>query len=365
MTDGAPRSLELLALAIRRLRNVDEAELELAPGRNILVGGNGQGKTTVLEGAYLLGALRSFRGAKPSELLRHGASEGRVVGSFVLAEPRNEVVVTVGRGAGRELRVDGKRPDLAVHFHRFPIVAFHPGDLDIVLGSPADRRRFLDRMLFQAQAGYAAWHRDYRHALRSRNELLRREAPGVEIRAFDAVLADRGALLAATRARLCERLASAAEEVLEALGVRPFEVRLETRVEADAGALLAALEASLAADRGRRSTSVGPHADDLALTRPEGRARVVASRGEARSLAVALRLAERRVVSEANGTVPLLLLDDVAAELDRERTERVVRIVTAQGGQVIVTATGAAEEGFGVDWRRFRARGGKVEREAG
>lgn len=357
---STPPALRLPRVAVRRIRNVAEVDLELCRERSLLVGENGQGKTTLLEAAYLLGAVRSFRGARAADLVQHGQDTARVRGWLEGPEPSCEVILTLGRGQARDLRVDGKRGDLSAHFRRFPMVAFHPGDLDLVLGAPADRRRFLDRMLFQAQAGYATWHREYGRALRSRNELLRREAPVAELRAYDEVMAARGAAMGEARRRLSSSLDGAIAAILDELEAAAFDVRLEAAVEPDEEALRAALEAALPTDRARRRTSVGPHTDDLVIERREGRAQKVASRGEARALAVALRLAERGVVGDETGSTPLLLLDDVAAELDRRRTHRVVEMVTRQGGQVVATATGAVEETFGSGWSRFEIRGGEV-----
>lgn len=355
-----PTPLVLELAAVSRLRNVERAELELSSGGSLLVGGNGQGKTTLLEGMYMLGAVRSFRGSRAADLVQHGASSSTVSGRLHVGEPCSEVVVALDRSVGRQIRVDGKRADLSVHFHRFPVVAFHPGDLALVYGGPADRRRFLDRMLYQARGGYASWHRQYGRALRSRNELLRRAASSSEVRAFDSVLAALGARMGEARGQVTATLRDATAEVLDELGVGAFGLRLRAAVEPDQSALAAALESSLAADRARCRTSVGPHTDDLVIERREGRAREVASRGEARALAVALRLAERRVVTDCSGCVPLLLLDDVAAELDRERTERVVAMVSKERGQVVVTATGSAEDSVGSGWKRFEIRGGQV-----
>ena len=353
--------LRILHLSVKRLRNIDHIELELAEGQNLLVGGNGQGKTSVLESIYILGAFRSFRGARPAELIQHESTEAVVKGSLLSETPRSEIVVTLA-SKGRQVRVDGKSADMATHFRRFPMVAFHPGDLDLIFGGPSVRRRFLDRMLFQAEPGYPTWYRDYRRALKSRNELLRVWADGSDrqVKAFDRVLSGLGAQMGRARERLSVSLSEAVEKVLDGLGVSPFHVRLRAKVEPDEESLLSALEDSLTRDRRRGRTSVGPHTDELELRRPTGTARIVASRGEARALAVSLRLAERKVVSQCVSAMPLLLLDDVWAELDGERVERVLSMVASEPGQVVVTGTGAIEPKAVRDWRRFEVLDGRV-----
>lgn len=354
-------ALRVRRLRVDRLRNITKVELELGDRQSLFVGGNGQGKTSLLEAIYVLGALRSFRGAKPGELVQHGADDAVVRGTLGTHEPPSEVVVGLTR-QGRQVRVDGKQVDLADHFRLFPMVAFHPGDLELVFGGPAVRRRFLDRMLFQAEAGYPRWFREYRRALQSRNELLKRDADDREVRAYDHVLGALGAKMGGARARLTVLLARATAEILEALGVEPFAMRLRTSVEPDETALVAALERGLAADRRRGRTSVGPHTDELELSRATGGARVVASRGEARALAVAMRLGERRVVADCAGAAPLLLLDDVWAELDRTRAELMLGMVAAEPGQVIVTGTGGSgsEPAVVASWSHFEVVEGRV-----
>jgi len=260
------------------------------------------------------------------------------------------------------VQVDGKQAEIALHFSRFPIVAFHPGDLELVFGGPSARRRFLDRMLFQAESGYAQWHRGYRRALSSRNELLRNEGEERAIRAYDRVLASLGAKMGEARGRLSELLSAQAFDIMENLNIKPFLVRLNAKTPPEEETLFRALGEAIVKDRRRGRTSVGPHTDDLELFRSSGMARSVASRGEARALAVSLRLSERKVIAQCAGAVPLLLLDDVWAELDRERSEMVLEMVAREPGQLVVTGTGASEPGAVFGWRRFEVSEGQILR---
>lgn len=351
--------LRVRHLLVEGLRNIERVELSLDLGQNLLVGGNGQGKTTLLEGLYLLGALRSFRGARPSELVQHGAQEAHIRGTIEARGPASKIVVTLSK-QGRQIRVDGKRADLSEHFRRFPMVAFHPGDLELVLGGPAARRRFLDRMLFQAETGYATWFREYRRALQSRNELLKTQGSDREVLAYDRVVGALGARMGTARAKLVALLAQATVEILEKLEVEPFTMRLKSRVEPTEEKLLEALERALPSDRRRGRTSIGPHTDELELARDTGIARTVASRGEARALAVSMRLGERKAIAQCSTSTPLLLLDDVWAELDGDRADRVLALVADEPGQVVVTGTGVNEPRAVETWRRYEVLGGKV-----
>jgi DNA replication and repair protein RecF len=356
--------LRVRHLVIEGLRNIDHVELALDLGQNLLVGVNGQGKTTILEALYLLGAVRSFRGARPSELIQYGAQEARVRGTIETGGPPSTIVVTLAKHS-RQIRVDGKRAELAVHFSRFPMVAFHPGDLELVFGGPAARRRFLDRMLFQAEPGYATWFREYRRALQSRNELLKTHGSDAEVKAYDTVMSALGAHMGTAREKLVELLAEATVEILERLNVEPFNMRLKSRVEPKEEKLREALERSLPTDRRRGRTSVGPHTDELELIRKTGLARTVASRGEARALAVSMRLGERKAIARCSRSTPLLLLDDVWAELDSDRADRVLALVTDEPGQVFVTGTGVNVPKTVEGWRRYEVLAGHVSFSSG
>ena len=352
-------ALRVKRLRVERLRNITRAELEPSSGQNLLVGGNGQGKTTFLEAMYLLGAVRSFRGARPADIIQSGADNALIKGTLGVREPDSEIIITLSR-QGREIRTDGKKADLATHFRKFPIVAFHPGDLELVFGGPAIRRRFLDRMLFQAEEGYAQWFREYRRALGNRNESLKRNRPTREIRVWDPILAELGAKMGNARARLSVLLAEATEKILEQLGVEPFVLKLEANVNPESEDILEALKRTIESDRRRGRTSIGPHTDDLKISRPSGLAKIVASRGEARALTVSLRLGERKVIAQCAHAAPLLLLDDVWAELDRERAEKVLTMVASESGQVVVTGTGGSEPAAVAGWRRFEVQGGQI-----
>jgi DNA replication and repair protein RecF len=174
------------------------------------------------------------------------------------------------------------------------------------------------------------------------------------------MIASLGAPIGKARLEIVEKLSHVAAGILEDLKVPHFDISLEYQVDPKERDIICALEDSLARDRIRGRTSLGPHTDDLVIAKREGRAREVASRGEARALTVALRLSERQVLGECATSVPLLLLDDVAAELDRVRAAKVIEMVENQEGQVVVTATGDAEQGFGSGWRHFEIRDGVI-----
>jgi DNA replication and repair protein RecF len=223
------------------------------------------------------------------------------------------------------------------------MVLFHPGHLELAIGSAEPRRAFLDRVLEQMDGTYATTLASYHKALRSRNRLLKVE--GVDrrsITAYDELLASAGEVIGRARARLIEDLAPLAEQAFEEVvgSTMPIHVRYRPRVEPSANALRDALARSLDRDRARGFTAEGPHGDDLDLiVRKATPARHHASQGQHRSLVLALKVAELDVLSRRTGRVPLFLLDDVSSELDRTRNRRFFELLARLGGQVFLTTT--------------------------
>jgi DNA replication and repair protein RecF len=242
----------------------------------------------------------------------------------------------------RRVRVDGKPVSAGGgHFQQLPMVLFQPGNMELVQGGPGGRRRFLDRALFQAEPTYPAALRDYGRALASRNRLLKeRGAERAAIAAFEDQLARHGATVVAGRERFVARLAPLFAEAAEQIGgAERATVDYRPAVGGDAAALAAALERARPRDLERGHTSVGPHTDELELALGGRAARRYASQGQQRTLVLALKIAETRVLAEACGRIPLLLLDDVSSELDRERNRRLMLFLDEVGGQLFVTTT--------------------------
>lgn len=354
------RITELRADGFRNLRGV---ELSPAPTGNVLLGDNGHGKTSVLEAIDYVASLRSFRGATRTQLVGHDAKLAQVMLRVTGPLPAREYRASLARNA-RDIRVDGKRPERAVdYFSGAACVVFHPGDLDLVRGAPELRRRLLDRVLVRTVDGYGEALKSYAKALRSRNALLRERHPNAKaIQAFDLPLARYGSALTRARTKLVEDLVPAARRALDEVALSPdaIELKYVPRATTDQIQFMAALAEGMARDLARRSTALGPHGDDLAITWSGIPARVVASQGQTRALALALRLAELHVLEARSRAVPVLLLDDVSSELDRERTARLFKLVAALGAQVFVTTTDPAIAALLPGAKRFAVTDGTV-----
>jgi DNA replication and repair protein RecF len=356
-------ALHITELAVDGFRNLHGVRLHPAPGANVLLGDNGHGKTSVLEAVDYAASLRSFRGATRTQLIGHQAKSADVLMRVLGSPPAREYRLRLGRTT-REITLDGKRPDRAVeYFSGAACVVFHPGDLDLVRGPPELRRRLLDRILVRAVDGYGEALKSYGKALRARNALLREKHPNAKaIQAFDFPLARHGSALVRARTALAKDLVPAARRALDEVALSPdaIELKYQPRASVDQVAFTAALAENLSRDLARRSTALGPHGDDLAITWSGMPARVVASQGQTRALALALRLAELHVLEARTRAVPVLLLDDVSSELDRERTARLFKLVGALGAQVFVTTTDPAIADMLPGARRFAVADGAV-----
>jgi DNA replication and repair protein RecF len=279
-------------------------------------------------------------------------------------------------GVERVVEVDGKRVSrLDDYFGQVVVVAFTPDDLALVKGSPDERRRFLDRAVFGRSPAFLGESRDYTRALKARNRLLR-EGGSAEVReAFDAQLARLGARLWRRRLALVEELLPHAQRAFDAVGRLPVPLQLRYRplgVQIDLSmpesaleqVLLEALEQKLPTDVDRKFTSVGPHADDLALSLGDRAARLYASQGQQRATVLALKIGEIENLRSQLGHYPLLLLDDVSSELDPDRNRFLMQYLRGLDAQVVLTTTdpGLVSGAVGDDAVTYRVQAGTLVR---
>ena len=350
--------MRLQKLTLHHFRNVGFAMLELQGRRHFVVGANGQGKTSLLEAAGFLTALRSFRATENKLLISHG-QHGAALAYVLDHERRNETHVTIKlRHDGKELWCDQARiTKLAEYLGQFPTVVFSSQDLLLVRGSPAQRRRWLDLTLSAMDAGYLRSLQTYTRALAGRNALLKAgRADETALAAFEQTLAPAAADLIRLRAEglqtLGRTLATAYARLAD--GAEPASLEYEPNfTEANAEALLARLEAGRTRDQQFRSTLVGPHRDDFHFRVKHSAARDFASEGQQRSLVLALRLAQAAWFHERSGIRPVLLADDVLGELDPERRRRFWSAIDPES-QVLATGTQLPDAELG-SWQVFTA----------
>jgi DNA replication and repair protein RecF len=322
----------------RSYRNLVDLERVAPPRGAAILGANAQGKTNLLEAIYYPVLFRSFRGAPDQQVVGNG------LGFHVEVELDGGPVKRVSAtylGRKKRITVDGEETArLADAVGIWLAVAFLPSDLGLASGPAAVRRQYLDRLLSLASRRYLRALSRYRTALAQRNSALRQGRADLA-RAFDPPLAVSGAELIRTRLQWVSRAVEQFAAEFDCLG-EPGGARLQYlggMELADEGAWQGALSRALPEDRARGLTTIGPHRDDLLLEIGSRRLRDYGSTGQQRSAAVALKLIEIAALRGARGTEPALLLDDVFAELDRERQSRLaVRLMGPEDRQVFVTS---------------------------
>jgi DNA replication and repair protein RecF len=357
--------VKLTDLTIRNFRNIASLDIELPETGVVIIGGNGQGKTNLLEAIYYLVLFRSFRGAKDRELVRFGTPGFFVAGSA-------SVRVTAGyEVAGQKKKVTLDRagvPRIGAAVGRVLAVPFSPADREIVVGGPAGRRRYLDVLLALSTPDYLTQLTAMRAALKQRNAALR-AGRGDTAQAFDAPFAAAGTAVRAARVAWVTEWADRFLSTSASLGERAEAVMTyESRSEEEQGSA-ADLEQSLAGnidrDIRRGMTTVGPHRDELRLTVAGRSLRRYGSAGQHRTAAIALRLMEAATFATATGEVPIALYDDVFAELDAERQVSLLRLIQdTLPGQAIVTAPRDSEVPPALLERpRWAMTGGQLEQQ--
>lgn len=354
--------MRLRRLVCRGYRNLVDHELETPPTGVALLGANAQGKTNLLEAIYYPVLFRSFRGSSDQQVMR-----GNGGGFHVEVEVEGaaaQTVATTYSGKKKRIAVDGEEVGrLAECVGSWLGVTFLPADLGLASGPAVERRRYLDRLLSLASRQYLRALTRYRAALAQRNSALRQGQVDVA-RAFDEVLAVPGAELVRARQEWAVGAGEQFEGEFDCLG-ESGRARLQYRGHAELSvpeAWARALAESLSEDRARGMTTVGPHRDDLVLDVGGRRLREFGSTGQQRSAAIALKLLEISTLRAARGTEPVLLLDDVFAELDRERQNRLaLRLLGPEERQVFVTSPRPDELPTNLGLPVWRVEDGRVK----
>jgi DNA replication and repair protein RecF len=373
-------------LSLHDFRSWPSHDHELGPGVSALVGPNGQGKTNVVEAVDYLSRLSSHRVASDAPLVRRGAERATVRAAVVREERRAVLEVEINPGRSNRARINSSplpRPRELLGVLRS--VVFAPDDLVLVKGDPSDRRRFLDDLLVQRSPRYAGTRADYDRVLKQRNSLLKSaslargsvESALATLEVWDERLAQLGASVMAARSALVEEIGPLLGKAYEAVarGASRDDATLEYRPsfeappDADESTLAAALLAEV--ERRRRDeldrgiSLVGPHRDELGCALGDLPVKGYSSHGESWSFALALRLASYellRAPDAGGGDDPVLVLDDVFAELDSGRRHQLAELV-GDAEQVLVTAAVADDVPAQLRGTRFTVADGTVRRD--
>lgn len=331
---------------MRDFRNYVTADVELDPGVTAIIGDNGQGKTNIAEALAYLATMESFRTAPPEALIRAGADQA-VLRAAIRHDDGRELLVEaeLNRSGRNRVQVNKQRLQRARDLLGIlRVTVFTPDGLELVKGGPSERRRFVDDLLVALQPKHDQLRTDLERILRQRNTLLKQaggrltEDIAVTLDVWDTKLTNVGEALGHARRQLLDDLRPLVGAAYADLAGAPTPVGVNYDPPWQAHGLAEALAAGRADDVRRQISLVGPHRDEIGLTVAGLPARTQSSQGEQRSLALALRLAGHRLVTQRYGTPPLLILDDVLSELDPHRSDALVHHLPP--GQVVLTTAG-------------------------
>lgn len=398
--------IRITKLSLSNFRNYPECSLDLDPGITVFQGPNGHGKSNLMEAVYLVAIAKSPRSSSDRELLGWDVVQngGHVQIAGVARDDELTVQAQIdfdviprtpepGSGGARpapsikkELRVNGVQRPASEFVGAVNVVAFSADDIELITGSPTVRRRYLDILISQSDPSYLKMIQRYGRVVTQRNHLLRQMREGRvgpdELEFWNDRLVNEGAAIIERRSRAVERLAEEAAPRHLALsgGRERLGVRYRPRVSAVAengpdeipgstteliSLMRAALQVARPREIGQGATVIGPHRDEITLSLNEEPAGAFSSRGQARTIALALRLAEGAFVTSATGRTPVLALDDVLSELDESRRRLVLENV-ASYEQVLITTTDfdRVEDSFLSDATRLTVEAGRVIRDA-
>jgi DNA replication and repair protein RecF len=333
--------MHLAHLRLREFRNYARLDTDFAPGFQVLLGDNAQGKTNILEAIYLMSTLRSFRGVGGAQMIRHGHA-GYFVGGKVVGQGEHEVKMYWSLRE-RKLTVDSQPVrKLTDYLGTLRTVVFCTEDLNLIKGTARARRRFMDLLLTQTHPAYLPTLQGYTQALRSRNALLKQRIVDERTLAgFSDQLIKFGSEIIRLRSELVPRIYPLARLAYRRISNEAEELKLEyqSSVKKDFAHELAVARER---DRTYRATLIGPHRDDLLLLLNDRSAAQFGSEGQKRTLAIALKMAQAEYVTGLHGSPPILLIDDVMGELDVKRRSGLLPLLERSDqarGQVFMTCT--------------------------
>lgn len=337
--------MRILDLRISNLRLLGAVDIALAPGWNLFLGGNGAGKTSLLEAVFLLSHGRSFRSGARDALSGPAGSDYSIWARIGRADDQVTGVGLARGGARHQARIGGDAATMSELAAQIAVVCFEPGSHALIAGGAEERRRYLDWTVFHVEHAFIGIWRRYQRALRQRNALLRATG-AADHEALD--LWDEELAAAAMPLRECRRthfsrleplMIVALQDLLPELGTAGVRFDDGWDADADLGRVLAGTRAR---DLARGFTSRGPHRADWTLSFAAAPRREYLSRGQEKLCALACLLAQARLYAQQRGNWPILCLDDLASELDARHLEQVVSIARSTAAQVLVTGTAEA-----------------------
>ena len=355
------KSLDLL-----NFRNYEKLSLTLDPGINIFYGANAQGKTNILEAVYLAGTSKSHRGTRDRDMIRMGESEAHIRMHVDKNDSDYRIDMHLRKNKSKGIAIGGVPIRRAGElFGIVNIVFFSPEDLNIIKNGPSERRRLVDRILCEIDRIYMSDLTQYGKCLNQRNRLLHdlyfNPSLESELPVWDEQLVNYGCRIIAKREEFVRMLESIASEIHTELTGEKEKLTLVYEPNVTVEEFADKVARSRDADRKIKSTTVGPHRDDVCIQVNDMDLRLYGSQGQQRTTAISLKLSEIRIIEERIRNKPVLLLDDVLSELDRDRQNYLLGNI--RDIQTLITCTGLDEfvqNRFEAD-RTFRVVSGRIE----
>jgi DNA replication and repair protein RecF len=330
--------MHLAHVEMANVRCIAQACLELHPQLNLICGPNGSGKTSFLEAIHLLALGRSFRTRHTAELVRHGETHLTIAARMISDEGISTPIGVKRAGSSLAIHYGGQPIQVAsILARKVPLVVFGPDSHVLLGGGPRERRRLLDRTLFHVKQSYLGDWTRYHRALRQRNVLLRKGARREECRPWESDMAVSAHALDTARSSCVTELAALLESLADALGLEGLTITYDAGWDS-ASPLDDEFDRRWTHDRTTGMTNAGPHRADLRIQLGGRDASRTASRGQAKLLLAALVLAQAALIRQKSGLAPILLVDDLAAELDNQAKQKFIQQLSSSGSQLLITA---------------------------
>lgn len=358
-------------LKIENFRNVISADISFSPDVNLFCGDNGAGKTNLLEAIFVLLLARSPRGVSDTVMCRESAEYYRLEGFVVHDDIKKSVALAYQRGGRKKITIENVAVKASELFESFTAVSSSPHDIEIVAGGPSLRRDFVDIYLSQASVKYLADLVDYRKALAQKNAFLKQENNGAET-PYDELLIRYGTRIMHARRKFIELIGQRAQiHYAHVAAGGQFNMKYQPSVKMDDDldeippieeAFKEKLNQYRERERIMQTAMVGPHRDDVVFTVRDLPARTHGSQGELRTIAVSLKMAVFEYLKEIKKTTPVLLLDEIFAELDPGRKTMLVELF-GEFGQIFLTTASDIPESLSGQAKRFKIVDGVISPE--
>ena len=359
--------MHLSSIRIAQFRNIKEFVGNFSPGIHVIEGQNGQGKTNLIEAIHWLAHLRAFRTNRVRDLVRWKERELSVEGTVVQQGLNHQLRVAIKSGI-KKAYLENKTTSSVNYSGHLSVVLFTPSDLEIVRGTPEVRRRFLDRSIFNTNSQYLPDYLNYRHALDQRNAYLRKGAPDILLQSVEVPMAKYGFKLMSERMRQVNSLQDYFTETFSKIMADPLDIKMGYRSfittengQTEEGFLNHIID-SRESDRERGFSQRGPHTDDITLKILGHSAKGFASQGQQRAVVLSLKIAEILNFKQKMNEWPVLLLDDVSSELDREKNRNLFQFLNDFSGQVFITTTDSKVLNMDQEYTQWTVAQGNIER---